>query len=333
LPNTSLFCFTECDGRKHVLQTLPPDFQSSPKKKKKKKKEREKKDKLIVMEVGDEPEMRIGKIVIVNGTKIQTQPISPIPTVVRNVTVTTPPPLRSASPKITIKTEIKTPVVTLLPKVEEKPPEEPPAEPIVEPTQPRKRKLSADNICKKVPKSGKRRRTASLKDTNAVNATLVNAAATTTSASVSPPPPAKPVPAPKPREEKPSLKPPPTTPTPSTQNGRRRDSSNGSVVLSDNLKRHLTSDFEMVTKKRRLNTLPAEPNIVNVLEDFVRHYSSGRLVAFEKHQRKSLYTAHRCQCYKSFFFFVNDGVAQLASFSSKSYNFRQGRSLLKWFTV
>ena len=66
-----------------------------------------------------------------------------------------------------------------------------------------------------------------------------------------------------------------------------------SIILSENLKRHLSSDFDMVTKKRRLNILPSESCIVTVLEDFVRHYAAGRLVAFEKQQRKSMYTAHK----------------------------------------
>jgi hypothetical protein len=33
--------------------------------------------------------------------------------------------------------------------------------------------------------------------------------------------------------------------------------------------------------------------VVSVLEDFARHYAAARLVAFEKQQRKSLYTAHK----------------------------------------
>jgi hypothetical protein len=80
------------------------------------------------------------------------------------------------------------------------------------------------------------------------------------------------------------------------QQRKARESFNGgypNIVLSENLKRHLTADFEMVTKKRRVNILPSESCIVTVLEDFVRHYAAGRLVTFEKQQRKSMYTAHR----------------------------------------
>ena len=44
------------------------------------------------------------------------------------------------------------------------------------------------------------------------------------------------------------------------------------ICLSDTLKRHLEVDCVNITKKRRLTRIPAEPNAVSVLEDFVRHY-------------------------------------------------------------
>ena len=50
------------------------------------------------------------------------------------------------------------------------------------------------------------------------------------------------------------------------------DFSETPILLSDTLKRHLETDYVNVTKKRRLTRIPAEPNAVTVLEDFVRHY-------------------------------------------------------------
>ena len=44
------------------------------------------------------------------------------------------------------------------------------------------------------------------------------------------------------------------------------------VRISETLKRHLEEDYFHVTKKRRLIRVPAEPNAISVLEDFVRHY-------------------------------------------------------------
>ena len=44
------------------------------------------------------------------------------------------------------------------------------------------------------------------------------------------------------------------------------------IRLSNELKRHLEVDYENINKKRRLTRVPAEPNAITVLEDFVRHY-------------------------------------------------------------
>ena len=46
------------------------------------------------------------------------------------------------------------------------------------------------------------------------------------------------------------------------------------IRLSDTLKRHLETDYVNVNKKRRLTRVPAEPNAITVLEDFVRHYGT-----------------------------------------------------------
>ena len=269
------------------------DFRSSPKKKKKKKKE--KRIRILIPQIIEsktpKPEQQIGKIVILNGTKITSPPISPLNVVaVKSVTPsassstkTASPllPLRSASPKFCPEIAVAENSVMALPAPELS------TDSGIEVIKRRKRKLSADSAAKKTFLSGKRQRIVSgLKE---INATPVPTSSVPT-------PPSKICSAPKLKEER-IIKNGvvvATNPAAAT-NGRKRESLNGypSITLSNNLKRHLTSDFEMVTKKRRLNILPAEPSIVNVLEDFVRHYAAGRLVAFEKHQRKSLYTAHR----------------------------------------
>ena len=44
------------------------------------------------------------------------------------------------------------------------------------------------------------------------------------------------------------------------------------IQLPDSLKQHLEDDHINVCKKRKLSIVPAAPNIISVLEDFVRHY-------------------------------------------------------------
>ena len=282
------------------------EIRSSPKKKKKKKKEREKKRLIIPDFVADtrKSEPRIGKIVIVNGTKIQSQPGSPtIPAPAKSLS---PLSLRSASPKITLKTDpaADSEAMVVPPPENSSALESLGAEAAVAAAAAvvdiakRKRQLSADLASgKKVAfKSRKRLRTASQKEANNVDAAAANDEPINATTPTTTHLPTKVLPASNSREDKTSVRSLSVTPS-STPilGGRRRETPTGypAINLSDNLKRHLNNDFEMVTKKRRLNSLPAEPNIVSVLEDFVRHYSSGRLVAFEKHQRKSLYTAHR----------------------------------------
>ena len=48
------------------------------------------------------------------------------------------------------------------------------------------------------------------------------------------------------------------------------------IQLSDTLRQYLDDDCSNVNKKRKLSKLPAEPNIISVLEDFVRNY--GKLL-------------------------------------------------------
>jgi len=294
-----------CDGDANLLKNNQPQPQtpqqhhhrSSPKKKKKKKKE--KGEKLLVPEIiaaNRNSEPKVDKIVIVNGTitspshlnrssmtssmKTSSASSSPKPaSPFRNLSSPLPPPLRSASPKFTPKIEATTTppnnnIVVATPEDQS----------TTSASRQRKRKLSVEN--KNLKTSGKR-----LKSNNPI-----------TKYFSSTPAPPIPVPTtltfnkncsgPKVREEKSQQQ---KQNFPVSNNAKKRESLTGypSINLSDNLKRHLSSDFESVTKKRRLNKIPAEPNIVTVLEDFVRHYAAGRLVAFEKHQRKSMYTAYK----------------------------------------
>jgi hypothetical protein len=281
----------------HLLNDIDQaDYRSSPKKKKKKKKE--KRNRLLVPEImakSPKPEPpRIGKIVILNGTKITSPPMSPLNVTVKSVTSTATssaasspktasplPTLRSSSPKFCPENDVDDNSVLTLTAAPE-----PPVSSSIEVIKRRKRKLSADSAVKKTLTTGKRQRIVS--DVKENNATPLATSSTTAPIS-------KIYSDPKLKEERISKNGVAAATLVAPTNGRKRESFNGypSIVLSDNLKRHLSSDFEMVTKKRRLNILPAEPSIVNVLEDFVRHYAAGRLVAFEKHQRKSLYTAHK----------------------------------------
>ena len=65
------------------------------------------------------------------------------------------------------------------------------------------------------------------------------------------------------------------------------------IRLSETLKRHLEADYDNVVKKRRLTKVPAEPNSITVLEDFVRHYAAARMVSYEKQRSKVFYTSNR----------------------------------------
>ena len=65
------------------------------------------------------------------------------------------------------------------------------------------------------------------------------------------------------------------------------------VKLSDSLKHHLEADYNHASKKLKPNSLPAEPCIVAVLENYVRHYANAQLLAYEKQRSKTFYTAYR----------------------------------------
>lgn len=80
------------------------------------------------------------------------------------------------------------------------------------------------------------------------------------------------------------------------------------VRLSETLKRHLEEDYVHVTKKRRLIRVPAEPNAISVLEDFVRHYAAARMVSYEKQRSKTFYTSNRREEDKLYFDKAIDSV-------------------------
>jgi len=61
------------------------------------------------------------------------------------------------------------------------------------------------------------------------------------------------------------------------------------LVISEGLKRKLEHDHILVTKKRRLVHLPAQPNIVDLLEMFVRDFAIQRLAQLEKQVSRNQY--------------------------------------------
>ena len=302
VPKMEVVCDSDEDFLKNnhqQLQTPQHLHRSSPKKKKKKKKE--KGEKILVPEIfatSRSSEPKVDKIVIVNGTitspshlnrssvtsslatssaSSSPKPASPF----RTLPSPLPPPLRSASPKFTSKIEASTTTTTTPPNNNSV---VVPSEEQTPTSLKRKRKLSVEN--NKLKTTGKR-----LKSNNPItkyfSSTPMPPIVAPTTLTFN-----KNCSGPKVREEKIQ---PQKQNLAVANNAKKRESLTGYplVNLSDNLKRHLSSDFESVTKKRRLNKIPAEPNIVSVLEDFVRHYAAGRLVAFEKHQRKSMYTAYK----------------------------------------
>ena len=60
--------------------------------------------------------------------------------------------------------------------------------------------------------------------------------------------------------------------------------------LPDSLKKSLEHDYTMVNSRRRLVKLPAQPNIVILLENFVRHFAVQKLGQLEKQLSKSMYS-------------------------------------------
>lgn len=61
------------------------------------------------------------------------------------------------------------------------------------------------------------------------------------------------------------------------------------LVISEGLKRKLEHDHILVTKKKRLVHLPAQPNIVDLLEMFVRDFAIQRLAQLEKQVSRNQY--------------------------------------------
>ena len=65
------------------------------------------------------------------------------------------------------------------------------------------------------------------------------------------------------------------------------------IKLSEDLKCIMEQEFYRITKRKVLQTLPANPNVASVLEDYVKHYAAIRLVNYEKQLSKTIYTASR----------------------------------------
>ena len=63
------------------------------------------------------------------------------------------------------------------------------------------------------------------------------------------------------------------------------------LVISEGLKRKLEQDHILVSKKKRLVQLPAQPNIVHLLEMFVRDFAFQRLAQLEKQVSRQQYGA------------------------------------------
>jgi len=65
------------------------------------------------------------------------------------------------------------------------------------------------------------------------------------------------------------------------------------LPLSEGIKRKLEQDHLVVNSKNKLVKLPAQPNIVTLLEMFVRNYAIQRLAQLEKQLGKSPYSQYR----------------------------------------
>jgi len=65
------------------------------------------------------------------------------------------------------------------------------------------------------------------------------------------------------------------------------------LSLSEGIKRKLEQDHLVINSKNQLVRLPAQPNIVTLLEMFVRNYAIKRLAALEKQILKSPYSQYR----------------------------------------
>ena len=62
------------------------------------------------------------------------------------------------------------------------------------------------------------------------------------------------------------------------------------LTLPDGLKKKLEQDHQLINSRRKLAKLPAQPNVANILELFVRHYATQKLATVEKQLSKSHYS-------------------------------------------
>ena len=60
--------------------------------------------------------------------------------------------------------------------------------------------------------------------------------------------------------------------------------------LPDSLKKKLEQDYHLINNRRKLPKLPSQPNVVNILELFVRNFAIQKLAQLEKQLAKSPYS-------------------------------------------
>ena len=80
------------------------------------------------------------------------------------------------------------------------------------------------------------------------------------------------------------------------------------IRLSEDLKMIMEQEFYRITKRKVLQTLPANPNVASVLEDYVKHYAAICLVNYEKQLSKTYYTASRKDTARELFAKVLDSI-------------------------
>ena len=62
------------------------------------------------------------------------------------------------------------------------------------------------------------------------------------------------------------------------------------LTIPDGLKKKLEQDYHLINARRKLTKLPAQPNVANILELFVRNYATQKLATVEKQLSKSHYS-------------------------------------------
>lgn len=89
------------------------------------------------------------------------------------------------------------------------------------------------------------------------------------------------------------------------------------IQLPDSLKQHLEDDYINVCKKRKLSIVPAAPNILSVLEDFVRHYGMYRRYSRCGSIEIQFKISFHAPCPNIFFFFQKLAAAKMVSYEKQ----------------